>query len=236
MSSNESLLQEVRERRLLIHRCDAWLFELVEPFIGQRVLEVGCGLGNLTRHLLDRELVVAIDVSEASVAHVNVAYAHYPNVHAVICDVTDVAFLSLKRYLFDTAVSLNVFEHIEDDGLALQRICEVLVPTGQLILIVPAHAYLYGDMDRSIGHLRRYTRKELALKLRQSGFKVCTQRYVNAVGALGWFINGRVLRCQVPPVVQLKLFNRLMPLVMALESRLEVPFGLSLLSVSERVR
>lgn len=236
MNFDEAALQEVRERRLLIDRCDGWLFGLIEPFVGRRVLEVGCGLGNLTRCLLDRELVVGIDISEASVAHVNLTYGDHPNVHAVRCDVTSPALLSLKLHRFDTAVSLNVLEHIEDDVLALERICEVLVPSGRLILIVPAHPCLYGTMDRSIGHFRRYSDGELACKLRQAGFEVRTQRYVNIIGALGWFVNGRILRRQVPPDAQLRLFNRLMPLVMAFEGRLKTPFGLSLASVSERVR
>lgn len=235
MNCDESALQKVRERRLLIDQCDTWLLGLIEPFIGQRVLEVGCGLGNLTRHLLDRELVVGIDISETSVAHVNLTYGHYPNVRAVMCDVSAPTLLNLKSCQFDTAVSLNVLEHLEDDVLALERISEVLVPGGQLILIVPAHACLYGTMDRAIGHFRRYNRQELAFKLHQAGFKVRTQRYINAIGALGWLVNGRILHREIPPVTQLKLFNRLMPLVVAFERRFDTSFGLSLLSVSERV-
>lgn len=235
MEFDEAALQEVRERRLLINQYDAWLFEPIEPFIGQRVLEVGCGLGNLIHHLLDRELVVGIDISEESVEHINKTYGHHRNVHAVTCDVTGPDLVNLKRYRFDTAVSLNVLEHIEDDVFALEQIFEVLVPGGRLVLIVPAHMGLYGTMDRSIGHFRRYTCQDLAAKLHQAGFEITRQKYINPIGALGWFVNGRILRRKVPPIAQLKLFDRVMPLVIALASRLEMPLGLSLLSISERV-
>lgn len=235
MQYDELALQQVRERRLLIDQCDAWLFELVEPFIGQRVLEVGCGLGNLTRHLLNRECVVGIDVDADSVDYVNRTYGHSPNIHAAVCDVTNGALLELKKYQFDTAISLNVLEHIEDDVLALKRISDTLMPDGKLILIVPAHMALYGPMDSSIGHFRRYTQADMAAKLRRAGFEVCSQRYLNPVGALGWLVNGRVLRRQVAPVAQLKLFNKLVPLIASVENRFDAPFGLSLMSVSRRV-
>jgi SAM-dependent methyltransferase len=228
-------LQDVRESRLLIDQCDTWLVDQVKPYIGQRVLEVGCGLGNLTMHLLDCELVIGIDISESSVDNINSSYAHQDNVQAVQCDVTKPKFLELKSYLFDTALSLNVLEHIEDDILALRNMYEVLVKNGQLILIVPAHPFLFGTMDQAIGHYRRYTAHDLKRKLIEVGFDVCAQKYINPIGAVGWYLNGRFLRRKVPPVGQLKLFNRLMPFVVLVESHITIPFGLSLLSISRRI-
>ncbi len=234
MQGDAIALQKVRESRLLIDQCDNWLFDHIEPFIGQRVLEVGCGLGNLTMHLLNCELVVGIDISPSSVDYVNSVYAHNSNVQAVQCDVTNPDLLGLKSYHFDTVISLNVLEHIEDDVLALRNMYQLLTPKGRLILIVPAHPYLYGSMDRAIGHYRRYTSHELKQKLSDVGFEVFVQKYLNPIGALGWFVNGRFLHRTVPPDAQLKIFNRLMPFIVALERWIKTPFGLSLLSISRR--
>ena len=88
MGVDEVALQEVRERRLLIDRCDGWLFDEIAPFLGQRVLEVGCGLGNLTRHLRDRELVVAVDLAADSVTHVSEQFSAYANVRAFAFDIS----------------------------------------------------------------------------------------------------------------------------------------------------
>jgi SAM-dependent methyltransferase len=234
MEHDAVALQEVRERRLLIDRCDGWLFDEIEPFLGQRILEVGCGLGNLTRHLLERELVVGIDLSADSVTRVSARFSARPNVRAVTYDITDPSVLGLARFGFDTAISLNVLEHIEDDLLALRHMQQLLCPGGRLIAIVPAHGWLYGSMDRSIGHYRRYTREDLAHKMRAAGFHIEVQKYLNALGTLGWFVNGRVLKQQVPPKGQLRLFNLVVPFARAVECLVPLPFGLSLLSVARR--
>jgi SAM-dependent methyltransferase len=236
MQSTEDALQIVRERRLLIDRCDAWLFEEIETYLGQRILEIGCGLGNLMAHLLDRELVVGIDLSPEAVATVAQQYAPLPNVVAETYDIADPATLALKAYRFDTAISLNVFEHIENDDLALSHTFDLLNHGGRIILIVPAHGWLYGTMDSSIGHYRRYDKPMIANKLQHVGFKLENQTYMNLLGALGWFVNGRLLRQHVPPTGQLKLFNLAVPLIKALESRLSLPIGLSLLTVATKPR
>lgn len=232
--TKEVALQEVRERRLLIDLCDRWLFEEIAQFVGDRVLEVGCGMGNLTRYLLDRELVVAIDLDPNSVRSVSQQFSRCANVQAFIYDITDPSVLELGHFGFDTAISLNVLEHVEDDGLALRHIWQILRPGGRLALIAPAHSWLYGAMDSAIGHYRRYDKRLLEDELRGAGFHVECQRYMNGLGALGWFVNGRILRRSVPPKGQLRAFNLLVPFVRAFE-RLMPPFwGISLLSISRK--
>jgi 2-polyprenyl-3-methyl-5-hydroxy-6-metoxy-1,4-benzoquinol methylase len=231
---SEYALQQVRVRRLLIDRVDSWLYDEIAPYLGQRVLEMGCGLGNLARHLVDRELYVGVDLSEESVAHVAQAYRSYPNVHACVADVTQPGFARFARFNFDTIVSLNLLEHIEDDVSVLRCAAKILRPAGTLVLVVPAHAALYGTMDRSIGHHRRYTRQTMAAMLSRLGLTCVLQKYVNALGALGWFVNGRILRQRVPPSGQLRSFNRLVPLLRRLERSVDVPFGVSLLTVARK--
>lgn len=237
MDFDQGALQAVREGRLLIDRYDAWLFEEFKPYLGKRIIEIGCGLGNLTRHFLGCDLVVGIDTSDHSVADVRRQFAGHENVEAFNLSITDPQVLALMELQFDTAVSLNVFEHIDDDELALRHTWQLLQPgTGTLILIVPAHPWLYGTMDLAIGHYRRYTKSTLGRKLEQSGFRVLHQKYINALGALGWFVNGRILRRSVPPVKQLQSFNALVPSLQRLESLLPPPFGISLLAIAKKVR
>ncbi len=234
LTYDEQALQIVRERRLLIDQVDRWLFDEFAPFIGQRVLEIGCGLGNVLRLLTDRELVLGIDVSADSVASLNRVYSNIPNVSAKVASITDPAVLHLKHYNFDTALSINVFEHIENDLVALQNTSALLGNVGRFVLVVPAHEWLYGTMDRSIGHYRRYAKASLADKLRQAGFRVERQKYINAVGALGWFMNGRILKQRVPPSGQLKLFNLIVPVLQRFESIFSPPFGVSLLTIASK--
>lgn len=231
---SEAALHDVRQSRLLLNRFDDWLFEEVEAWVGQRVVEIGCGLGNHLQHLLDRELVCGFDVSPEAVAEVRQRFAGCPNLDALVMDITDADVREVGERRFDTALSVNVFEHIEDDELAIKHTRELLQPGGHFILVVPAHPCLYGPMDSSIGHYRRYTQGSAREKLERSGFQTIQQKYVNMLGALGWWVNGRVLRRHVPPRGQLRFLNRIVPWLRFIENRVPAPFGVSLLSVGRR--
>ena len=232
MAFDQKHLREVQETRLLIDQLDTWLFRMIEPYIGDRVLEVGCGMGNYIQQLTDRDSIVGIDISSECVEFINHEYRDYDFIHSIECDVNSSEFLDLKHYSFDTTLSVNVLEHIEDDLHALQQISNVLAENGHLILILPAHAELFGTMDSSVGHYRRYTIKDLAEKLNSTGFNPVLQKYINPLGAFGWFINGRILKRNTPPTGQLKMFNTLMPVVKVLD-KMSLPFGISVLSISK---
>jgi SAM-dependent methyltransferase len=219
---------------MLIDQVDLWLYRMIAPYFGRRVLEIGCGLGNFARHLTDRELYLGTDVAPDSVRHVRRLYRDRENMCAVAVDVTDPGFVDLARMLPDTVFSLNVLEHIEDDRGALRNAVQVLRPGGRLVLVVPAHAGLYGSMDVAIGHHRRYDRAGLAARLRDAGLRITEIRHINALGAVGWFVNGRVLKQTTPPSSQLRLFNGLVPWLSRLEQRVPPPFGISLLAVGSK--
>lgn len=234
MEFDERALDEVRDSRLLIDQYDDWLFDEFKPYVGRRVLEIGCGLGNHFNHFLDRELVLGFDISEDSVAKVRRRFATHPNIRIEHGSITDPRILELAAENVDTAFSLNVFEHIEDDILAIRHTRSLLQPGGFFVLIVPAHPALYGPMDSSIGHYRRYTKGMLRMRLQNAGFTVVATKYLNMLGALGWLVNGRILRRRVPPRAQLRLLNRIIPLARALERLVPAPFGVSLMSVARK--
>jgi SAM-dependent methyltransferase len=234
MQYSEIALQQVRERRLLINRLDQWLFDEIAPYVGQRILEVGCGLGNLARFLVDRELYIGTDISAESVQHISRMYHDNPHMSACVADAADPKFLELTPYQFDTVVSINAFEHIQHDLAAMRNVYDVLSPGHHFVLIVPAHDQIYGTMDGPIGHYRRYNKEMMAAKFKQVGFTLVTQKYINALGALGWFINGRLFRRGVPPSGQLRLFNILAPWLQRMENLVDMPFGLSILAVGRK--
>lgn len=227
-------LQTVRETRLLIDEYDSWLIEELKPFLGQRILEVGCGLGNMLMHMIDREFVVGLDVSSETVLEANRKFLEYKNISIYKYSITDPSVLNLKEFSFDSVFSLNVFEHIEDDELAMRHTALLLKPNGYFILIVPAHQWLFGTMDSSIGHYRRYNKTLTRAKLKRAGYRIVEQKYVNIIGALGWFVNGRLLGQKVPPSGQLRMFNKIVPILKMMEHVFPPPFGLSLITVAQR--
>jgi SAM-dependent methyltransferase len=126
----------------------------------------------------------------------------------------------------DSVVCFNVLEHIQDDRTALVRMAQCLRPGGSLFLLSPAHALLFGEVDRAVHHQRRYGKAALALLLRDTGFVVETIRYVNPVGALGWLVSSRLLKVRDIPSSSLRIYEHLVPVLKWVDC-VPMPFGLS---------
>ena len=214
-------------------RYNHWMFGRIERFVGQRVLEIGAGIGNLTRHLARRELVVASDVNPRYLRILANTFERQAQVLALPLDLGAFDPAALAPHRLDTIVCLNVLEHVADDQQALRRLAEALVPGGRLLLLVPAHQRLYGAIDRAIGHHRRYEARELGERLEEAGFRVEHMEFFNRLGVLGWYLNSVLLRRTRVPGLQLRLQNLLVPLLRG-EARLGLQFGLSLLAVGRK--
>jgi glycosyltransferase involved in cell wall biosynthesis len=217
-----------------LRRYSSFLWQLMRPYVGRRVLELGSGTGAITRHLATREHVTATDVDGQYVELLRRSFHDAPNVHVRAVDVESLARDGIPPGSFDTVVCANVLEHIADDAGALRAMRGALEPGGRIVLVVPALRPLYGSIDRAIGHFRRYTRADLLAKLDAAGLDVETVRYFNAVGVPGWFVNTRLLGRRSVPGVQARINDWLVPLL-RLEQRVGLPFGMSLLAVG-RVR
>jgi SAM-dependent methyltransferase len=133
----------------------------------------------------------------------------------------------------DSILSMNMLEHIRDDAAALAHLFRLLPNGGRLVLLVPAHDWLFSEMDRRLGHFRRYERDGLGHQLEQAGFRIVSRRYLNWLGAIGWLVNGRLFRRKLIPSRQLRLFDWFIVLL-RLEKYVTMPFGLSLLVVAEK--
>ena len=150
----------------------AWQSRLVTRELGRRVVEVGCGLGNFTGMLLDREAVVAVDREPDCIQRLKERYPDRSNLHAFACDAGSPAFSELVGFHADSCVCLNVLEHMEDDGQALRGMASILGPGGVVVLLVPAFPMLYGPIDRNLGHHRRYSRGSIARLAGATGLRI----------------------------------------------------------------
>lgn len=211
-------------------RYNRWTFDRVRSALGRRVLEIGCGTGTITAYLSDRELVVGIDVVADYVRSTRERFRTSPNVVIKQQDLTQ-STAGLREYGFDSALAVNVFEHIGDDEAAMRAVWQLLPPGGTLTLLVPSHPWLLADFDRAIGHYRRYTKRELQRKLERSGFRVERIRRSNPIGALAWLA---LIRCLgFRRLGGLGINERLVPLFRHLD-RVEFPLGLSLIAVGRK--
>jgi SAM-dependent methyltransferase len=222
-------INEALARRAAADNYHEWLYDLAEPHLGGTCLEIGSGRGDLTAYLARGRRLDASDVSEQFVKVLQGRFASSPNVTVQQLDMD--TFVPEKRY--DSIVMMNVLEHIRDDESALSTLRQALNPGGRIVLYVPAFMLLYSDFDREIGHYRRYRKNELGRLVEQSGYSLVESRYVNSVGALGWFLYSRVLGRKPSDQLTIGACDRIVvPIVRRVERRMFPPFGLSVLAVA----
>ena len=210
-----------------------WISDLCTPHLGPECLEIGAGHGDLTDLFArGRSRYVATDISAWCL---DALHTRFPPESAVEVRSLDLATYDPGEERFDSIVLVNVLEHIEDDGTALLKLREALRPGGRLILYVPAFMLLYSKFDREIGHYRRYRKSGLVELLRESGLRPIDARYVNSIGAPGWFLWVRVLGRASSDDVTVGACDRIVvPAARAFEDRWAPPFGLSVFAVAVR--
>jgi SAM-dependent methyltransferase len=225
----ENTGKETLERIKPMRNYNRWIYERIAPFVGQRVLEVGCGIGNMFQFFADRERVVGIDIDPKQVAMIKKAFKGKENIRFAVEDIEKIDVKKYAREKFDTIICLNVLEHIRNDAKALRIFQRILAPGGTLVLQIPAHKFLYSTLDRGLSHFRRYTRKGLLSKTMRAGFTTAHCSYMNIFGIPGWFVNGRLLRRNILPAGQLKGFDRLLPILKRLDRAFNRVAGLSII-------
>lgn len=225
---------EIQHRLSEVDRYNDWIYEQFRPFVGNRVLDVGCAIGNITKRYMDRDLVIGLDVAQEFIDAMRGRFGHLPNFRAELIDIADPRVTALSEENIDTVVCANVLEHVEDDGAALSHIHQILTPGGRLLLLVPAFQFLFGTMDRADDHYRRYTKALVAERLRRAGFEIEKLYYMNIVGILGWFLNGRILKKQIVSMSHYSLYNKIVPTLAKMERRFPPPAGLSVIAIAQK--
>ena len=167
-----------------------WTVDILKPFLGQRVLEAGAGMGALTRYLLDRERVVVVDVDRYLIQSLERRWGRLSNISIIEGDIQNaVLYSKLAGENFDTVLCTNVLEHIEDPKRALSGFVSVLGPGGSAVVLVPAHRWLFSQVDEALGHRRRFEKGEVLKLLQSAGLQLVHISEFNRLGVAGWLIN-----------------------------------------------
>ena len=221
------------ERMQGANNYNAWLGRRFREHMGQRVLEIGAGIGTITRELeAGVELLIALEVDRFFVDRLRNKFRGKPHVRPYLSDVALADWEALKAEQLDTIVLSNVLEHIPDDAAAVRRFRQILAPGGRVLVLVPALPQLFGAIDEAVGHYRRYTQPALRKVLEENGFELERLEWMNLVGIPGWFLNSRLLRRRAVPKFQLKVYDRFAPLFAMAESQVKLPVGMSLFAVA----
>lgn len=208
-----------------------WTVKKFDKYLQGRILEVGCGIGNFTKILTNYGEVSAIDINKNHVAKAAKLVQGKAKVEFGDIEKDEHLFDGQK---FDSIICLNVLEHIKGDERTLKHLYDLLKKDGILILLVPAHMFLLGKIDKSIGHYRRYNKQQLGDMLKGIGFKIIKSRILNMMGAIGWWFASKVLSNDTVGARKIKLFNLIAPFVLPMEDIIEPPFGTSILIISQK--
>ena len=211
-------------------RFNQWMGQTLRHLVGDRVLEIGAGIGTLTNQFIPRERYVASDINPHYLRYLESYSYGKPYLHVLRVDAGEPEHFEGLESKFDTAIMLNVLEHVPDPGVALRNLWKALEPGGKAIILVPQHPSLFGSFDEVLQHRERYTRAKLEKELSEAGFSVEKVFDFNRFSVPGWWLNGKVLRRKNFSRFQLKALELAMPALRRID-RLWPWGGLSIIGV-----
>jgi SAM-dependent methyltransferase len=204
--------------------------DLISPYCGRSVLEVGAGLGEFAHGFTGLDRLVVTDADPGAVELLAARFADRPEVEARQLALGGEVALDKP---VDSVIAINVLEHIEDDAEALRSLANLVVPGGTIVLWVPGYQQLYGEFDRRVGHVRRYTPATVSDAVRRAGLQVEVAKPVNLLGGIAWWAAVRRGGSTSPNPRLVALYDRfVVPATRAIESRIRVPFGQTVLCVA----
>jgi SAM-dependent methyltransferase len=203
----------------------------LRSFAAGRVLEVGAGIAASTPYLLNDAVTEWTCLEpDAGLAERIRSRVDDPRVRVAVGDLQ----LYSGRSDFDGIFYIDVLEHIEDDGQELKHAASLLKPGGRLVVLAPAHAWLYSSFDRAIGHFRRYNRRSLT-RLGPAGLRLDECFYLDSAGLLASAANRLLLKQSMPRSGQIAFWDRvLVPLSRVLDPLLGGTVGKTVVAAWSR--
>ncbi|GAB2814667.1 hypothetical protein GCM10022221_10680 [Actinocorallia aurea] len=206
-------------------------YDMVAPHVGRSLLEIGSGLGHFSEQFAGRLDYLA--VSDNDPYCVEQLTKRYADDGAV-----EVLSLALPakveiRQKVDTVVMMNVLEHIAEDVQALKDLAAVVEPGGRIVIWVPGYMQLYGDFDRKVGHVTRYTPKTLGATIAGAGLEAEVLKPINFLGGIAWWAAVRRGGVGYPDPRLVKIYDRtVIPTTRFIERLVRPPFGQTVFAVA----
>ena len=209
-----------------------WIINEFESYFGEIVAEVGAGTGSISELLLEKNIksLSAFEPSQNMYPLLEKTLQKEKRAKAI----NDFFAGEHIRETFDSVVYINILEHVEEDHVELTNVLTALKPGGYLLLFVPALEWLYSEVDKQMGHVRRYTKNSLVNLVEDVGFTIVKERYFDLLGIIPWYINFVLLRSSFGSRRVALYDNLVVPLMKIVESRIPVPIGKNILIVGKK--
>jgi SAM-dependent methyltransferase len=220
-------------------RFNSWLFKTLTPYCTNNLLEIGSGIGNISKFLLQHFSEVTLSDMRAEYREVlEKNFGDNPNLKKIqVIDLSEKRFEETYQSLqngFSTIIASNVVEHIEDDHLAIKNCKSMLKKNGRLIVLVPAYQWLYNSFDQSLGHYRRYNKTALCKLFSDEGFNIIHSSYFNFCGIFGWWFSATVLNKKNMPKDLVNIYDKFIPLIKLADALVLHKAGLSVIVAGEK--
>ena len=213
----------------------SWLARALRPYVGDSVLEVAAGIGNLSGRLMSRRVLYVSGEKDSLHLHaLHNRFLRTPNVTVQRLDPEIPEHLQGFAASFNTVLCLNVLEYLDRPEAVVAGLGATLLPVGNLIVLVPRSPGLYGSLDRSLGHKRRYSPADLRTLLESQGFTVEKLTEFNKAGAPPWWVYSKILGARNINKPILKIFDKTVWIWRRLDWLLPWP-GLSLIAVARKL-
>ncbi len=212
----------------------SWLARVLRPSLGDTVLELGSGIGNLAGQMMGRRLQYVVAEKDPLYLHaLRNRFLRTPNVEVMQLDPECPSDYERAGGPFDTVLCVNVLEYVEDPAVVIQAAASVLKPGGSLIVLAPQSQSLFGTLDKALGHRHRFSTAQLRALFEQNGFAVQHMRQLNKIGTPGWWFYGKVLHMNRINKFMLKIFDKTVWIWRHLDGIFPWP-GLSVVAVATK--
>jgi glycosyltransferase involved in cell wall biosynthesis len=225
---------EILDALSLAPKFNHWMADTISPFLGERILEIGAGTGNLTRPLAhQKKYYAATDLGVEHLRALQNRFQYRPNLEVRQCDVRNAADVNYFKGCVDTVVCLNVLEHVDGADEAMRNIYSVLPSGGRAIVLVPQGQELFGTLDVVLEHQMRYSKDQLRARVEAAGFQVEQIIEFNRISRIGWYLTGKVFKRSTIARFPLRCFNSLVWLWRRIDTKL--PWGgVSIIAIARK--
>lgn len=207
----------------------------ISGYLGRTVIEVGAGIGATAEIFRDHQAEKWISIEPDNVFCGVIKEKISEGRISGVCEVVNgtIGHLPADEQA-ETVIYIDVLEHIQDDAAELVEAARHLSDAGYLIVVSPAYNFLYSEFDKSIGHFRRYNKKELK-SIVPSGLRVVSLRYLDSVGFFASFANKMFLKNSMPKPSQIAFWDKCMvPISRRVDPILGYGFGKTILGVFKK--
>ena len=216
-----------------------WMYQTIKPFLKGNVLEIGSGIGNITQYVVnDKHQTTASDFRTEYCTILsnrfagNVFLQEVKNIDIIHPDFEKINCNLLNK--FDSLFALNIIEHVENDVLAIENCKKLLKENGNLIILAPAYMAVYNSFDTALKHYRRYSKSNLQYLLQNAGFTIIKSQYFNLCGIIGWWFSGSLLRKKSIPMLEMKIFDLMVPIFKIADKLVMNKVGLSVIAIGKK--